>query len=789
MSEEKKLLNENIQDNDTEETKEIPLVALRGITLFPNMQLPLYIGRDSSIKAVDEALATNRIIMLVSQKEEKIEEPAEDDIYKHGCLSKVLRMLKLSDGKIRLLVQGEARAKILNFTQKKPFYKVEIEKFEEAPKDIKDYDLVTQALFKDVKEKFEKIAEMSRFLMPDMILAMKKIDSIGYFCDIVSSQINLKLEDQQILLETIDETKRLRLVHEYLNKEMELLSIQQKIQDRAKGEIDKLQKEYYLKQQMKAIKDELGETDPKNSDILELKRKIQKLNAPSNVKEEAETQLKRLENMYPESAEAATIRTYLDWLILLPWRKSSRQKIEIKNAEKVLNADHYDLKDVKERILEFLSVTKLKKKLKGPILCLVGPPGVGKTSLGKSIARALGRKFVRISLGGIRDEAEIRGHRRTYVGALPGRIIQEIRRAGTNNPVFMLDEIDKVGSDFRGDPSSALLEALDPEQNDQFSDHYLGLPFDLSKVMFITTANILDTIPRPLLDRMEVIRIAGYTVNDKYHIAKQYLIPRAIDNTGLKKTDITFADKALKKVILEYTAEAGVRNLERELTKICRKIARNIAEGRTGHYKITEKGLLKYLGPPVYQKEKKLKDDEIGTATGLAWTALGGEVLFVESLKMPGKGKIEITGNVGNVMKESAKAALSYAKANRNTLNISEENLSDLDLHIHVPEGATPKDGPSAGITIATSIISCLKEVPVKRDIAMTGEITLTGKVLPVGGLKEKILAAKLSGIFNVIIPKRNEKDIPEIPDEIKKNMIFHSVEHIGEVLSLAISK
>jgi len=436
-----------------------------------------------------------------------------------------------------------------------------------------------------------------------------------------------------------------------------------------------------------------------------------------------------------------------------------------------------------------LSVTKLKKKLKGPILCLVGPPGVGKTSLGKSIARALGRKFVRISLGGIRDEAEIRGHRRTYVGALPGRILQEIRRAGTNNPVFMLDEIDKVGSDFRGDPSSALLEALDPEQNDQFSDHYIGLPFDLSKVMFITTANILDTIPRPLLDRMEVIRIAGYTVNDKFQIAKQYLIPRAIENTGLKKSDIRISDKALKRVILEYTAEAGVRNLERELTKICRKIARNIAEGRKKLYNVSEKSLSKYLGPPVFLKEKKLQQDETGTATGLAWTALGGEVLFVECLKMPGKGKIEITGNVGNVMQESARAALSYAKANHKALNIAEKSFSNLDLHIHVPEGATPKDGPSAGITIATSIISCLKNVPVDREIAMTGEITLTGKVLPIGGLKEKVLAAKLAGIRRVIIPKRNEKDIPEIPAEIRKNMTFHSVSHISEVLELAFKK
>lgn len=787
MTEDIKIPEENEEKIDI--TKEVPMVPLRGITLFPNMQLPLYIGRDSSIKAVDEALAANRIIMLVSQREEKTEDPGVQDIYEFGCISKIMRMLKLSDGRIRLLVQGEARARIAEYTQEKPYFKVKIEKYDENPRELKDYEIVTQAMFKDVKEKFEKIAEMNRFILPDMILAMKKIESIGYYCDIVSSQLNLKLEDQQKLLETTDEVKRLKLIHGFLNKEIQLLSVQQKIQDRAKGEIDKLQKEYYLKQQMKAIRDELGESDGRSSEISDLKEKIEKLDAPENVKEEAENQLKRLENMYPESAEAATIRTYLDWLILLPWRKSSKQKIEIASAESVLNADHYDLKDVKERILEFLSVTKLKKKLKGPILCLVGPPGVGKTSLGKSIARALGRKFVRISLGGIRDEAEIRGHRRTYVGALPGRILQEIRRAGTNNPVFMLDEIDKVGSDFRGDPSSALLEALDPEQNDQFSDHYIGLPFDLSKVMFITTANILDTIPRPLLDRMEVIRIAGYTVNDKFQIAKQYLIPRAIENTGLKKSDIRISDKALKRVILEYTAEAGVRNLERELTKICRKIARNIAEGRKKLYNVSEKSLSKYLGPPVFLKEKKLQQDETGTATGLAWTALGGEVLFVECLKMPGKGKIEITGNVGNVMQESARAALSYAKANHKALNIAEKSFSNLDLHIHVPEGATPKDGPSAGITIATSIISCLKNVPVDREIAMTGEITLTGKVLPIGGLKEKVLAAKLAGIRRVIIPKRNEKDIPEIPAEIRKNMTFHSVSHISEVLELAFKK
>jgi len=625
--------------------------------------------------------------------------------------------------------------------------------------------------------------------MPDIVIAVKKIEQIGKACDIIAGNLGLNVEEHQELLQQLDEQERLKKIHGFLNRELELLNIQQKIQDRAKGNIDKVQKEYYLKQQLKAIKEELGETDSRTAEVKELRQKLKQAKVPKYVKQEAEKQISRLESMYPESAEASTIRTYLDWLLLLPWKKSSKDNLDIIRAEKVLHEDHYDLKDVKERILEFLSVTKLKKKLKGPILCFVGPPGVGKTSLGKSIARALGRKFVRISLGGIRDEAEIRGHRRTYVGALPGRVIQEVRRAGTNNPVFMLDEIDKVGSDFRGDPSSALLEALDPEQNDQFSDHYLGLPFDLSRVMFITTANVLDTIPRPLLDRMEVLRIPGYTVNDKFQIAKKYLIPRSLSNTGVTAKDIHFSAPALRGIILNYTAEAGVRNLERQIAKVCRKVARQIAQGRKRLYKISERSLKKYLGPVMFLREKMLQKDEVGIATGLAWTAFGGEVLFVECLGMPGTGKIKLTGSLGEVMKESAMAALSLAKANQQAFKLKVKDFGKLDLHIHVPEGATPKDGPSAGITIVAAIISCLSGRPVRRDIAMTGEITLTGKVLPIGGVKEKALAAKLAGIHTVIIPKKNEKDIVGIPAAIKRNLEFLPVERIDQVIDLALHK
>lgn len=616
---------------------------------------------------------------------------------------------------------------------------------------------------------------------------IENVEDPGKLADLVASNLGLKAEQSQEILEILDPVQRLKRVSEILAREIELLTVQQKIQSEARGEIDKTQREYFLREQLKAIQKELGDIDERAEEIKEFRKKIEEAKMPEKVLKEAEKQLKRLEKMHPDSAEAATVRTYLDWLVELPWSKSTTDNLDIKEAEKVLNEDHYDLEKVKERILEYLSVRKLKEKMKGPILCFIGPPGVGKTSLGKSIARALGREFVRMSLGGVRDEAEIRGHRRTYVGALPGRIIQGIKTAGTNNPVFMLDEIDKIGMDFRGDPSSALLEVLDPEQNYAFTDHYLSVPFDLSNVMFITTGNLVDTIPSPLRDRMEIIYLSGYTTEEKLGIAKNYLIPKQLEEHGLNNKVLKITDQGLYTIISQYTREAGVRNLEREIANLCRKVAKKIAEGKEKQFIINAHNVNKYLGVPKYLPEEEMEKDEIGVATGLAWTETGGDIIYVEATIMKGKGNLTLTGQLGDVMKESAQAALSYVRSKAKSLGIKEDIFSKIDIHIHVPAGAIPKDGPSAGITMATAIASALTGKPVNKNIAMTGEVTLRGRILPIGGLKEKTLAAKRMGIKKVIIPKRNKKDLEDIPKYIKKDMDFVLAETMDDVLKVAL--
>jgi ATP-dependent Lon protease len=751
------------------------------------MVLPLFVGREMSIKAIESALASNKMVLLVAQKSLDIENPAIKDMYSMGTVGMVMRMLKLPDGRIKILVQGISKAKISEYTETVPFYTVKIEKIIEEK--IEKLSLEVEALMRTVKEQLEKIINFGRVVVPDIMVILENIEDPGRLADMIASNIGPKVEVAQEILEMADPIARLKKVKEVLAKELDVLTMQQKIQAEAKGEMDKTQREYYLREQVKAIQKELGEIDDRSEEINELKKRIQDAKMPEKVNKEAEKQLKRLERMHPDSAEGATIRTYLETMVELPWSKKSKDKLNLKTASKILNEDHFDLEKVKERILEFLAVRKLNEKMKGPILCFAGPPGVGKTSLGKSIARALGREFVRISLGGIRDEAEIRGHRRTYVGALPGKIIQGIKQAGTLNPVFMMDEIDKIGTDFRGDPSSALLEVLDPEQNNSFMDHYLAVPFDLSNVMFITTANLIHTIPGPLRDRMEVIEISGYTIEEKGGIAAHYLIPRQLEANGITKKQAHLTEPALKKIISEYTREAGVRNLEREIATVFRKIARKIAEGKPKLYQITPANLDRYLGIPKILPEEEMKKDEVGVTTGLAWTEAGGDIIFIESTLMKGKGVLLLTGQLGDVMKESAQAALSFIRSKSKELGINPDLFSRNDIHIHVPAGAIPKDGPSAGITIACSIASALTGIPVRKEVAMTGEVTLRGRVLPIGGLKEKILAAKAAGIKTIILPKRNEKDLEEIPKHIKKDIKLIFVESMEEVLPIALKQ
>ncbi|TYC05770.1 MAG: endopeptidase La [Kosmotoga sp.] len=771
---------ENVNEN-LEIPGILPLLPVRDMVVFPYMVLPLYVGRDASIAAVDEALSGERMIFLSSQKNAEVEDPDVQDIYNIGTAALILRMLKLPDGRVKILVQGLKRAEIDGYEQEDPFYKVKLNLIEESePEEA----LKSEALVRHVKEQLSKAVNLGKPLLPDLLAVIETINEPGKLADIIAANLGLKAEESQVILEEIDPEKRLEKVNEFLNREISILEVQQQIMNDAKGEIDKSQREYFLKEQMRAIKKELGEEDDISKEIEEIQEKIKKAKMPKKVREEAEKQLGRLSRMHPDSAEATVVRSYLEWLVELPWSKSSKDNLNIKHAREILDEDHYGLDEVKDRILDFLAVRKLNKKMKSPILCFVGPPGVGKTSLGKSIARAMNREFFRMSLGGTRDEAEIRGHRRTYIGALPGKIIQGIKNTGRNNPVFMLDEIDKLGMDFRGDPSSALLEVLDPEQNSSFVDHYLGVPFDLSRVFFITTANYLDPIPPALKDRMEVIRIPGYTEDEKIKIAENYLIPRQIKENGLGEKKVQFTRKAIFEIIDGYTRESGLRNLERTIGKICRKIARKVAEGAEKEtFRITPKTVEKFLGPRKFEDEEELKTNEVGIVTGLAWTPYGGEVLFVECNKYKGKGNMVVTGQLGDIMKESAKAAFTAVKSLAEKYEIDEKMFSDYDIHIHVPAGAIPKDGPSAGITMATAIFSIFTGKKVRKDVAMTGEITISGKVLPIGGLKEKLLAAKRIGVAKVIIPKKNKKDLVNVPTNVKNSLEIVAVEKFDEVL------
>ena len=770
-----------------ETPEQLPLLPVRDIVVFPYMVLPLFVGRDMSIKAIEAALAGNRMIFLATQKALDVENPKPEDIHTVGTVGIIMRMLKLPDERIKILVQGLSKAKVQEYIQTEPYYSVRITKVVEAKPPTPS--LEAEAVMRTVKEQLERMISLGKVLMPDVMVVIENLEDPGRLADMVVSNLGLKVEVTQEVLEVEDPVARLRRVSEILSKEVEVLSMQQKIQAQAKGEMDKTQREYFLREQLKAIQKELGELDERGEEIAEFRKRIKDAKMPDKVFKECEKQLKRLEKMHPDTAESATVRTYMEWIVELPWSKKSKDNLDIKTAAKVLDEDHYDLEKVKERILEYLAVRKLKDKMKGPILCFVGPPGVGKTSLGKSIARALGREFVRISLGGVRDEAEIRGHRRTYVGALPGRIIQGIKQAGTNNPVFMMDEVDKVGMDFRGDPSAALLEVLDPEQNHAFSDHYLGVPFDLTEVMFITTANLIDPILPALKDRMEIIEIPGYTEEEKLGIALRYLIPKQLKEHGITEEHIRITEAGLAQIVSQYTREAGVRNLEREIANVMRKVAKQVAEGKSECHTITPANLHKYLGVPKFLPEAEQEKDEVGVATGLAWTETGGDVLYIEATVMKGKGQLTLTGHLGDVMKESAHAALSYVRSREKLLGISPDIFSKTDIHIHVPAGAIPKDGPSAGITMAAALASLLSNIPIRRDVGMTGEVTLRGRVLPIGGLKAKILAAKRAKLSTVILPRRNEKDLEEIPKHLLRGIQFVFAETMDDVIKASLRR
>ncbi len=760
-----------------------PLLPLRDIVIFPSIVVPLFVGREKSIKALQEAMKTDKSIILVAQKNSETDEPLDKDLFSYGCLSKVLQLLKLPDGTVKVLVEGQKRVKITNIKNDTSFLKCDVEIAEDI-NISKDLDIYAQGLVK----RFEKLIVLNKKDFNENLNIIKNSKDAKIIADNIASNLNIKIFQKQEILEMRDLRKRLEKIYEIVNKETSVISVEKKIRGRVKNQMEKTQREYYLNEQLKAIQKELGEIDEGKDEIANISKAITKAKMPKVAQEKCFSELKKLKSMSPMSAEATVVRNYLDWMTELPWSEKTKINTDLNSAQKILDEDHYGLDKVKERIIEFLAVQKRIQKMKGPILCLVGPPGVGKTSLGKSIAKATNRKFIRISLGGIRDEAEIRGHRRTYIGSLPGKIIQMMKKAGTRNPLFLLDEIDKVGNDYRGDPSSALLEALDPEQNKEFNDHYLEVDYDLSDVMFVTTANTLNILP-PLLDRMEVIRISGYTEDEKVNISQKYLIPKQSKNNGLKNEEWKLNEEVNRKIIRNYTRESGVRNLEREIAKIARKLVKKIDAKEKVNTSLNEKDLSNFLGVQKFKYGEIEEENRIGVVTGLAWTEVGGEILKIESAVMPGKGKMQITGKLGEVMQESVKAAKSYIRSKSLEFGIIPPIFDKKDFHIHVPEGATPKDGPSAGIAMVTSIVSAITEIPVDKKVAMTGEITLRGLVLPIGGLKEKLLAAHRAGIKKVLIPIENKKDLAEVPDSIKKNMEIIAVKSVEEVLKIALTK
>ncbi len=774
--------------------EKVPVVPVRGSVIYPTMVMPIDAGRKLSVNAIDAALERDRVVLIVAQRDKEVEEPGPEDLFTTGTVCNILRMRKNPDGSVQVLVQCFARARVRRFERADGHLEAEVE----ALKDALGNELEVKALYREVKERFSELLKEGKYVAPDVAQFIQNLEDPAQLADYIAFHMDFKLEDKQKILELPTVAERLKRVLALLNTELELIETQRRIQQQVKEEIDRNQREYFLREQMKAIQRELhGEEG--EEEVEEFRKKIEALNLPEVVRKEAERELNRLSRMHPDSAEAAVIRTYLDWITNLPWNQRTEDNLDIERAKRILDEDHYGLEKVKDRVLEYLAVRKLKAERakrgeipeeevnKGPILLFVGPPGVGKTSIAKSIARALGRKYVRISLGGARDESDIRGHRRTYIGAMPGRIIQGLRQAGTKNPVFLLDEVDKMGQSFQGDPAAALLEVLDPAQNKEFVDHYLGVPFDLSEVMFIATANFPQLIPAPLMDRMELIEFTSYLEDEKLQIAKRYLLPRQLKESGLTERQVKITDAALRRLITHYTREAGVRNLEREIGSLLRKAARRILEEGKKRIRITEKDLEKYLGPPRYLPETEAREPQVGVATGMYYTPVGGDIMFVEVSVMPGKGQLILTGQLGDVMKESARAALTYAKKNAERFGIPLEKFEKSDIHIHVPAGAIPKEGPSAGVAITSALVSALTEVPVRHDIAMTGEITLTGRVLPIGGVREKVLGARRAGIHEVILPKQNEPDLKDIPRHLQKDMTFHFVEHLDEVLDLAI--
>ncbi len=776
--------NDKKDNRETGGASRLPLLPLRDIIVFPHMVVPLFVGRQKSIKALEEAVAGKKMVFLVTQRDAKVNDPVAEDLYQVGTIGNVVQLLRLPDGTVKVLVEGKKRGRVVRHLGQTDCFWAEIEEIEERSERTTEIE----PLIGTINSTFENYVRLNKKIPPEMIMSTASIDDPARLADTIIAQLGVKLEDKQVLLETFAPAERLEKVLGFMRSEIEILEVERRIRNRVKKQMEKTQKEYYLNEQMRAIQKELGEKDEFKNEIQELEEKIRQKKFSVEARDKIEKELKKLKMMSPMSAEATVVRNYIDWLLSLPWAEYTEDKLDIQEAERVLEEDHYGLEKVKERILEYLAVQSLVGELRGPILCFVGPPGVGKTSLGKSIARSTGRKFVRVSLGGVRDEAEIRGHRRTYIGAMPGKIIQGMKKAGSGNPVFLLDEVDKMSTDFRGDPSAALMEVLDPEQNTTFNDHYLDVDYDLSKILFICTANSLERIPRPLQDRMEIIRIPGYTEWEKLHIAKKYLLKKQRDANGLSEQQIDCPENSLMNVIRSYTRESGVRSLEREIGTLCRKVAVEIVKkGRNTRVRINAKNLAKFLGPARFRIGKAEQEDKIGVVTGLAWTDMGGELLATEVTVVPGKGHLTITGKIGDVMQESAQAAMSYVRSRADELGLEKDFYQKIDIHVHIPEGAIPKDGPSAGVTMATSLVSALVKAPVRHDVAMTGEITLRGRVLPIGGLKEKILAAHRGGIKEVIVPKENEKDLQDVPAPILKEVKIKTVSHVDEVLREAL--